>query len=128
MFRTALVVMIGATALAAPASERNLSDDAKIEKRLAGLVPGQPQGCISPSRSEGGDHYGNTVLIKDRSGILYRTSFRGGCTARSTDTLVSQRPTERLCTGDIIQIQDIQAGVFRGSCSYNEFVPYRKPK
>lgn len=128
MFRTALVVVISATALAAPASERNLSDDAKVEKRLAGLVPGQPQGCITPSRSEGGDHFGNTVLIKDRTGTLYRTSLRGGCTVGFTDVLVSQRPTERLCTGDIIQIQDRQMGIFRGACTYNEFVPYRKPK
>lgn len=128
MFRIALMALAGAAAFAAPASDRNRSDDAKLEKKLIGLVPGQPQSCITPSPSQGGEHFGNTVLIKDRAGVLYRTSFRGGCIARSTDSLISQRPTTRLCSGDIIEIRDLSMNAFRGACSYEEFVPYRKPK
>lgn len=128
MFRTALILVAGAAAFAAPASERDRSDDAKLEKKLAGLIPGQPQSCINPSRSEGGDHFGNVVLIKDRSGTLYRTSFRGGCTAGPSDSLISRRPSTQLCSGDIIEIRDLSMDIFRGACSYTEFVPYRRPR
>lgn len=128
MFRTALIVIAGAAAFAAPARERDPAQDAKLEKRLSGLVPGTPQSCISPSRSEGGDHFGNVVLMKDRGGVLYRTSFRGGCEASESDALISRRPSDRLCTGDIIEIRDIQMQAFRGACSYEPFVPYRKPR
>lgn len=127
MFRTALILIAGAAAFAAPASERDRSYDAKLEKKLAGLTPGQPQNCITPSPSQGGEHFGNTVLIKDRSGILYRTSFRGGCTASGTDALINRQPTTRLCRGDIVEIRDLSANLFRGACSYTEFVPYRRP-
>lgn len=128
MFRTALLVIAGAAAFAAPASERDRSDDAKLEKMLSGLTPGPPQSCINPSRSESGGNFGNTVVIKGQNGILYRTSFRGGCSAGPSDSLISRRPTTQLCSGDIIEIRDIQMNAFRGACSYEEFVPYRKAR
>lgn len=127
MFRTAVILATGAAAFAAPASERDRSYDAKLEKKLAGLTPGEPQSCINPSMSQGGENFGNTVLIKDRNGTLYRTSFRGGCTATATDSLISRRPTTRLCSGDIVEIRDLSANLFRGACTYTEFVPYRRP-
>lgn len=128
MFRIALAVLAGAAAFAAPASERDLSNDAKVAKRLAGLIPGEPQSCINPSRSQGGEHLGNIVLMKDQSGVLYRANLQGGCMVRSTDSIISRRPSTRLCSGDIIEIRDIGMGAFRGACTYSEFVPYRKTR
>lgn len=128
MIRTLLTLTLaGATAFAAPAARRDLSDDAKIGRELAGRIPGIPQSCINPSPSEGSSHYGNTVLMKDRMGVIYRTHFEGGCTASDWDVLVSRRPSTQLCRGDIIEIHDQSSGFFRGACSYSDFVPYRRP-
>lgn len=128
MIRTALAVaLIAATAYAAPAARRDLSDDARLEQALQGRVPGTPRSCIDPSPSDGASHFGNTVLLKDRAGVLYRTRFDGGCRASPWDVLVSWRPTTQLCRGDIIEIRDPASGFTRGACSYTDFTPYRRP-
>lgn len=130
MLRTTLILALStAAAFAAPAAQRQPDrDEAKAAQELRGLVAGKPQSCISPSRSQGGSHYGNIVLLRDRSGTLYRTNFEGGCTVDDNDALISRRFSSQVCRGDIIEGRDLVSGFTRGSCVYSDFVPYRKPK
>ena len=122
------VALIAGTSYAAPAARRDVSDDSRIERQLADREAGVPQSCINPSPSQGAAHYGNTVLIKDRAGVLYRTHFEGGCTADDNDITISRRPTTQLCRGDIIEIREPVSNIFRGACSYSDFTPYRRVK
>lgn len=123
---TLAAILIGATSFAAPAAPRTDRATMEIERRLAKLVPGQPQACITPSRSGGGSHSGNLVLVEGQSGIVYASHFQGGCEADERDTLISRRPTSRLCRGDVVEVTDLVSGAFRGSCMYSDFTPYRR--
>lgn len=126
---TLALALIGATAYAAPAKQPYVDrDEARIAERLSKLVPGAPVDCISPSASDGGQHAGNVVLMKDRSGVLYTAHFEGGCQARDSDALISRRPTTRVCRGDIVEIRDLTSGFSSGACSYSSFTPYRRPR
>lgn len=126
--RTALALLLaGAAGVAAPAENRDLKADARLAKALAGLTPGKPRSCIHTSPSGATGKYGNTVLLEDRSGTLYRTQLVGGCFARDQDALVTRSFGTGTCSGDIVQITDLQAGFPRESCSFSEFTPYRRP-
>lgn len=129
MIRTTLALLLaGATAFSAPAARRDLSDDMKVARVLKDLVPGEPRSCINPSPSGGSEHYGNTALMKDRGGTLYRSQFQNGCEAPEEYALITRQFGTSLCRGDIVEVKDLTSGMSRGSCVFSEFVPYRKPK
>jgi hypothetical protein len=118
MLRTTLaVLLVGATAFSAPAAHRDASDEERIAKQLVDLTPGEPRSCVVPSRSAGGTHAGNAVLVKDRSNTLYLAHFEGGCEARESDALISRRFSAQLCRGDLVEIRDLSSGISRGTCS-----------
>ncbi len=129
MIRTTLALLLaGATAFSAPAARRDLSDADRLEKALSGRVAGEPRSCIQQSPSGGTQKFGNTVLIEDRAGKLFRTQLVGGCIARDWDALITRSTITSLCRGDIVDIADLQAGFTRSSCSFSDFTPYTKPK
>jgi hypothetical protein len=127
MLRTLIVVAASAAAFAAPAAQREDRDAARIERALAGLTPGQPQSCINPDRSGNSVRYGDTLLVKGRSGITYLSHFDAGCAPRDDSyAMISRRPTSQTCRGDIVQFQDLTSGAFGGACAYGSFTPYRR--
>lgn len=129
MYRAMIpMLLLAATAAgAAPQAELSPRDEARLTKQLAGLVAGPPQDCITPSRSQGGSRYGEVSLIRDRQNTLFMSRFDGGCSVRDSDALISRRPGERLCRGDIVEARDLVSGMSSGSCVYGDFVPYRRP-
>ncbi len=129
MLRTLILMAAGAAAFAAPAAQRDDRDAAKIEKALAGLVPGKAQSCITPSLSGGSTRHGDTLLIKDRSGVMYVSNFAAGCAPRHDgDAMISRRPSTQVCRGDIVEFKDLTSGSFGGACAYGSFTPYRRLK
>lgn len=129
MLRALILVAAGAAAFAAPAAPRDDREAAKIERALAGLTPGRPQTCINPDRSGGSSRHGDTLLIKDRSGVTYLSRFPEGCAPRNDNyAMISRRPTSQVCQGDIVQFKDLASGAFGGACAYGAFTPYRRPR
>ena len=129
MLRTLILFTAGAGAIAAPAAPPADRNAATVDRALVGLVPGQPQMCINPDRSGGGNRHGGALLIKDRSGVLYLSRFAAGCATRNdNDAMISRRPSPQICRGDLVEFRDLTNGTFGGACAYGDFTPYRRPK
>jgi len=100
----------------------------KLAKELAGLVPGKPETCISQFPQKQSSGYGATILYRVNNGMVYRSDTYGGCEGIARgDILVTRTPSGQLCRGNIAQTFD-QTSLFpTGSCSFGDFIPYRKP-
>ena len=110
------------------AQVRDAGVQEKLAKELAGLVPGKPTTCISLFPQKQSSGYGATILYRVNNGLVYRTDTNGGCAGIARgDVLVTRTPSGQVCRGDIAQTFDQQSRVPTGSCSFGEFVPYRKP-
>ena len=100
----------------------------KLAKELAGLVPGKPETCISQFPQKQSAGYGATILYRVNNGMVYRSDTYGGCEGIARgDILVTRTPSGQLCRGDIAQTFDRTSRFPTGSCSFGDFVPYRKP-
>lgn len=110
------------------AAVRDADVQAKLDKQLAGLVPGKPETCISQFPQKQSSGYGDTILYRVNNGLVYRSDTNGGCSGIARgDVLVTRTPSGQLCRGDIAQTFDQQSRFPTGSCSFGDFVPYRKP-
>ena len=100
----------------------------KLAKELAGLVPGKPETCLTQFPQKQSSGYGATILYRVNSGLVYRSDTAGGCEGIARgDILVTRTPSGQLCRGDIAQTFDQASRFPTGSCSFGDFVPYRKP-
>lgn len=100
---------------------------ARLEKRLAGLVPGEPQSCVPYSQLRGSNSYGQTILYQQGTRSFYRNDTSPGCRIGRDDILVTQTPIGQLCRGDIVTLVDRNTRLPNGACALGEFVPYRAP-
>ncbi len=100
----------------------------KLAKELAGLVPGKPVNCISQFQSQQVSSYGPTILYKVSGSLIYRSETAGGCGSIGRgDILVTRTSSGQLCSGDIARTINAASRFPTGSCSFGDFVPYRKP-
>lgn len=100
-----------------------------LQRRLAGLTPGQPQSCLTPTLSSRGIQtkaYGSTILYIAGRDLIYRNDTTGGCEKLGRDILVSKQYSGRACSGDIATTVDRNTGSVTGSCALRDFVPYRR--
>lgn len=108
-------------------AESEARTQARLEKALAGLTPGKPQTCIQPDLAHNSDTYGNTLLYRVSGRLIYRNDTNGGCFDRgSNDIIVTKSYTGQLCRGDIVRTIDRTSHMPSGSCSFGDFIPYRK--
>lgn len=128
MIRSMLALALSGTlAFAAPAADPNPRAEGRLVRAISGLVPGTPRSCISPSTSRISENYGRTVLVQDRWGTIFRTQLTGDCSPRPRDTLITRSYDAGMCSGDLVQVTDLQVGYPRQTCSFGTFTPYRKP-
>ena len=132
--RISLLFATGAVALLGSASAEQVTRSPKAQqelaKALAGRVAGKPMNCINDFRSQIrmtviDDH---TLLFRNH-GVVYVQNPPGGCAniSNKTNALTTRRSsTNQLCAGDINQVVQPSSGIFRGSCAFGPFVPYRK--
>lgn len=129
MIRLAVPLLLLATAATGFASEqrRPQTDQAKIARSLAGLHPGKPQRCVrSELVSQTKGYEGEILFIAGRNKI-WRNKTRGSCSGlRHDDVPVFRTFGREYCASDIVQTRSRTGGMFTGSCSLGEFVPYTK--
>jgi hypothetical protein len=70
----------------------------------------------------------DTVLFRQNSKLVYRADLRGGCPRLGSGAYALK--TNRfggtgLCSGEIVELVDLQQGFTVGSCAFGDFVPYR---
>ncbi len=112
----------------ARADAERARDQARLEKRLAGWVPGTPTTCVL-ARNANVEIYGDTLVYDDRN-RLYRTQTTGGCFGLKRDDIIVTRSFDggQLCRGDIVRTVDRSAGFPSGACSFGDFVPYTRDR
>lgn len=112
---------------AAQIQAREATEQEGLANALAGRVAGKPVDCVNQFQSRGVKAFGATILYTAGNGVIYRNETSGGCGNLGRDVLVTRTPSTSLCRGDIAQTVDLVARFPTGSCSFGEFVPYRKP-
>jgi hypothetical protein len=108
---------------------RSMKAQDRLNKELAGLVPGQPQSCLPHYRADDMITIDeNTVLFRDGTTRIYRNDFGGSpCTnLGGAYALVTRTSATGLCRGDIARVVDVHNGFTVGSCVFGDFVPYTK--
>lgn len=128
----AVLLIGGSAALSADskgyAARQAAEDKVALDKQLAGLVPGKPQACIDPVRYRESTRVGDTILYRNGRNDIMRNDTGGGCFGlRRGDAIVTRSSINQFCRGDIVQTVDLINGFQSGSCSFGDFVPYRKP-
>lgn len=132
-----LLFLCLATACTASVAQSTRRDDraaaqaAKVDRALAGLMPGPAQGCLNgPDRRFARvTTYGSTMLFRIGRDRVFRNDMNGNCTTGTFDPIVvTQTPSTALCRGDIAQLIDRASRFPVGSCSYGDFIPYTRAK
>jgi len=120
-----LMLASGAAAETAPSLKPR--EALKLEKALAGKVPGAPVDCVQRNLLNDLQTIGNgTLLYKVGSKLTYRNDLGGQCQGlRSDDIPVFQTFGSSYCKGDLIRMVDRISGNLRGACVLGPFVPYR---
>ncbi|MDZ7280894.1 hypothetical protein N4G62_02485 [Sphingomonas sanguinis] len=113
----------------AQVEQRAQTERADLDKALRGLTPGAPTQCISQYRTQQVRSYGPTIVYTVSPRLKYVSRTAGGCSdvgGSGNNIFVTRTTTGQLCSGDIAQTVDRTSGFFTGSCSFGEFIPYRK--
>lgn len=113
----------GAAALTPKQAER-------LDKQLAGKVPGAPISCLPNYRSNDTIRVSDSILLYRASGnLVYRNDLKGSCPglARDSDIMVVRQFGSSTCSGDFFHLVDRTSGIRGPTCVFGEFVPYRKP-
>lgn len=101
----------------------------RLAAALTGKVAGPTSRCLPNFRTQDMEVIGNDILFRDGP-TLWRARTSGGCEAagRTGYILVTEHfGTSDLCTGSIAKVVDSTSGMFAGSCSFEDFTPYRRP-
>ena len=133
MLVAALAACTQTPAQTARAADHAAAEQARLAKRLAGLVPGKPQSCLDQfeTRDAQVSSYGNTILYTRGRTIAYRSDTAGGCSDLGSgghNIFVTKSFSSQLCQGDIATTIDSTSRFPSGSCSFGPFVRYAKPK
>ena len=134
MYRFILPAVLLCAGTAAVSSDHGVArkmaeNQAKLDKALAGLVPGKPQQCLEARDAAGTERIGDTILYKQSRKLIYRADTNGGCHGLDRgDAIVSQQFGSQLCAGDPIRTVDLLSHIPSGVCTIRSFVPYRAPK
>ena len=134
--RTLIPAILTAAALsscAAPSPQQMAQAQAqsqmKLNKLLAGKVPGAPQSCLPTYRQNDMvviDDY--TIAFRDGVNRVWINHPPGGCNmlGAGSYTLITHSSGIGLCRGDIGQVTDLMNHSTVGSCVMGDFVPYEK--
>jgi hypothetical protein len=134
--RTALIALTAALLSGCAASDADIArqedraarEQVRLNRALAGFVPGQSRTCLNAidrRGARGAQYYGSTILYPLGSRIV-RNDMNGNCPLRNDPILVTQTPTGDLCRGDIVQLIDRGSRFPVGSCAFGDFVTYER--
>jgi hypothetical protein len=102
----------------------------RLNKLLAGKVPGKPQSCLASYRANDMiviDDY--TLAFRDGTNRVWINKPAGGCNLLSAGpyALVTRNVGGMgLCRGDIGQVTDTLNHTTVGSCVMGDFIPYMR--
>ena len=122
----AVACLIAALA-AAPLASARRTPEQQLDRLLAGRTAGEPRTCIPLYPNNNSTTIDKIGIVYDVGGTRYLTRFQGGCPQLDNDRmLVTRTPMTQICRGDIADVWTRTPATFVGTCTYGEFVPYKK--
>lgn len=109
----------------------SVKEIAALEKELGGKIAGEPQDCLSDTRSDSPIRVSDGIVLYRVTGKLtYRNDLRGSCPgfSRGDNIMIIKKLGARICKGDVFHLADRSSGFRGATCAFGEFVPYRKPE
>jgi hypothetical protein len=128
-----MLALAGLTACAAgPEPEAKLTprQEKELAKALDGKVPGKPVSCVPIGFGDRSLHaISDDVLVyRVNRNLVYKNELNGRCSGLGFgDTLVLDVRNSQYCRGDIARVISLPSGIFSGSCTLGDFVPYKTP-
>jgi hypothetical protein len=129
MIRVAVPVLLLLAGCAATAGteQSDARDRARLDKALAGLIPGEPVRCLRRDQYNEIRTFDGTILYVAGRKRLWRNDVVGSCPGlRRGDIVVSRSFGSQACDRDIIQTRAPTGGFMSGSCSLGKFMPYTR--
>jgi hypothetical protein len=132
MYKAASILAVAALAACttAPPPPEGVVAQNRLNTLLAGKIAGPPAECI-PTVQAGSPSFiaPGAIAFSSNPGKVYVSDVRGsGCEGLASPrySLVSTSHGSSLCSGDIVQVRDLQTGVMVGTCSLGAFTPYTR--
>ncbi len=124
----AIALVAAAALLTGPALEAraNLTPQQRLDKLLDGRVAGKPEHCISHFDTREMQVLDKTAIVYGWGNTIWVNVPRNAQDLDDDDIMVTRTSTSQLCDLDIVTTVDRTAGMFNGSISLGEFVPYRR--
>jgi hypothetical protein len=103
-------------------------EQSRLGVELAGRVAGAPVACLPAYATNRQTTISDNIILFRDAGTIYRNDPPGGCPGLGSGhyALLTQNPTGQLCRGDIAHVIDTQSHMIAGSCTFSDFVPYRR--
>lgn len=121
------LLLLAGCATTAGTEQSNAREQARLEKALAGLAPGEPVRCLQREQSNEIRTFDGTILYVAGPGKIWRNDVVGTCMGLGRgDIVVSRGFGGRLCDGDLIKTLARTGGTMSGSCSLGKFTPYTR--
>lgn len=126
-------LLVGAGILAScttsPPAPSGMEAQARLQQMLAGKVAGAPMSCIPDYHSSASTLMApGAIAFRVNPGLVYVMNTAGtgceGLTNPHNTLVVKSHGPNTLCSGDTVEIRDLQAGMLVGSCLLGEFTPY----
>ncbi|NIJ21739.1 hypothetical protein FHS95_003450 [Sphingomonas naasensis] len=122
-----LLPLLAGCTTTAGTEQNNAREQARLERTLAGLTPGEPVSCIRRDQFNEIRTFDGTILYVAGRNRLWRNDVVGGCPGlRRGDIVVTRSFGSQVCDGDIIQTRAPTGGFLSGSCSLGKFTPYTR--
>lgn len=124
-FATGLVMLSG---IAMAQSNRNNEGEARLARAVDGRVAGTPIDCINLRDIDSTQIINRTAIIyRMRNGTLYVNRPSGAAFLGSSDVLVTDTHSSRLCRVDIVRLVDNVTRMPSGTLGLGQFIPYPHP-
>lgn len=109
-------------------SELTEKEAEKLDSLLKDRTATGTRTCISQTQIRNMVAVNDNILVyRMRGGDVYVNQPPNGCPNADRVTLITNKPTTRLCRGDIAQLTDFRAGgITLGACSFGQFIHYEK--
>lgn len=128
MRKIAIAITAAAALLTGPALEAraNLTPQQRLDKLLDGRVAGKPEHCISHFDTREMQVLDKTAIVYGWGNTIWVNVPRNVQDLDDDDIMVTRTYSSQLCDLDIVTTVDRTVGMFNGSISLGEFVPYRR--
>ena len=128
MRKIAIAITAAAALLTGPALEAraNLTPQQRLDKLLDGRVAGKPEHCISHFDTREMQVLDKTAIVYGWGNTIWVNVPRNVQDLDDDDIMVTRTYSSQLCDLDIVTTADRTGGMFNGSISLGEFVPYRR--